>query len=255
MARKSTVKPAGSQPPTANADYLAREAPNPVIEITESTTLLDWLQGCNPPLDKKLIDIVCHEKNIPANLHEEVAQELRLLWSRQKPRAEFNSRQTASYAHDMAGKQALRVKRDLGSAARLPGSAFRKRKDGTSYVTPGILAQPLDWHSLESWMDIDDTTSGEVHGAMSGQGEMTYRPTEADYISDSHLEEESRRDRSDALEGVRHMLTARQYAIVKSMIDGANMKDIMAEFGIKRGVLIREVNIAATFIGPDLLAG
>jgi hypothetical protein len=251
MATKSTVKPAGDG---TNPEYLSREAPNPTIEITDSTTLLQWLETCNPPLDKKIIDITCHSQDVPSNLHEEVAQEVRLLWSRQHPNPAYNPRQIASYAHKIAGKQALRVKRDLGSAARLPGSAFRIRKDGTSYVTAGILAQPLDWNALEVWMDLDDSTGGEVNSAMSGGADMSYRPIDADYVSDSHLEEETRRDRIDSLTRVKHMLTARQFAIVQSMIEGANMTDIMAEFGIKKGVLIREVNIAATFIGPELLS-
>lgn len=235
----------------------SRKPVGPPAVITKDMTLLEYLEQCNPPLDKKIIDIACAKSFVIGDLRKDAAQEIRLIWSRQKPNTvRYKPGQIASYANRMARNACLMTRRELGSAVRLPGSAFRQRRDGTSYVSPGVLATALDWNSIESWMltggeqqgaDFLPTVSLEMDGVLQdleGAGELALGDDE---------EAKTIATRMALLDTKKDFMTTRQYAILKSLIEGAQLSEVMEEHGIKRGILIREVNIASGFFGPDFL--
>lgn len=225
--------------------------------VYEGMTLLDYLSNCQPPIDNKIIEIVCAKTKIPANLRQETAQEIRISWSQNQPDfSTYEPSQVASYAEVIARNTALKSKRELGSAVRLPGSAFRKRRDGSSYVTAGVLASALDWNELESWMNTDQT--GSVDGVTQPHGGfediISKMESEGDLVG-ADEEQQARQARSDHLIGVCDMITEQQRNIIQSLIDGATLEEIMVEFGLKRGVLMREISIAGTFLGPEFREG
>lgn len=232
-----------------------RKEANPPAVVYEGMNLLDYLSQCRPSLDKKIIDIACAEKEVPESLKEEVSQEIQAVWAMQAPDTKkYKPSQIAAYAHRIAGQAALRIKRELGSAVRLPGSAFRLRKDGSSYLNPGILAQALDWNELESWMDVGDGELGfeEMLGcSMEFDNPMMKMEEKGSVTSESEEEEAAKHVRLEYLSGISSLITEQQFNIIKSLIDGAKLEEIMAELGIKKGVLMREISIAGTFLGPE----
>lgn len=233
-----------------------RKAVVPPDVITDEMSVFDYLRQCQPPLDKKIIDIACSQCGVPLELKDDAAQEIALMWAQMKPdTARYKPGQIAAYAHQMARHAALRLRREIGASVRLPGSAFRKRKDGSSYVTPGVLAQALDWNELESWFNTDDSSSGE--SAISAS------PMELENFSLTMVEDEDpslaaaddpdeavRGDRLEILGAHGEELSTRQYQIMRALIEGANYEEIMAEHDIKKGVLMREIAIASSIIGP-----
>lgn len=225
-----------------------RKPITPPAVIKPGMNLYEYLCQCTPPLDKKLIDIACSKSNIFGELRKDVAQEVMLVWSFYVPNTEkFKPGQIASYAHRIAGHTALRVRRDLGSAVRLPGSAFRARADGSSYVTPGVLAQALDWNDIENWMLLDGAEPG-MNGisslSLEVEGVVKHLEESVDATSEADAEEASRSTRLQNLETNKSRLTERQYAILKSMIEGSRIDEIMEEHHIKKGLLLREIHIA-----------
>jgi DNA-directed RNA polymerase specialized sigma24 family protein len=169
----------------------------------------------------------------------------------------FKPGQIAAYAHRIASHASLRLRRELGSSVRLPGSAFRKRKDGSSYVTPGVLAAALDWSELESWFDTSDNADGPQFmpgsdiSTMPDIGEVTETDSEAAQVD---TEDETRRQRLEALERNSNRLSRRQYKIMAALIAGETFDDIQNKTGIKKGLTLREVSISAAILGPDVLA-
>lgn len=237
----------------SSASSRQRKAVVPPDVITEDMSVFDYLRSCQPPIDKKIIDIACSQTNVPTDLKDDAAQEIAFMWSTMKPDTErFKPGQIASYAHQMARHAALRLRREIGSSVRLPGSAFRKRKDGSSYVTPGVLAHALDWNELESWFQSDDLGNGETPMTISMDLEGVLQSLEDDgqVAVDDDPEDVARAERLDVLEEHREELSSRQFAIMQSLIEGANYEEVMAEQNIKKGVLMREVAVASTIIGP-----
>lgn len=229
-----------------------RKAVVPPKKVTKEMSVYDYLRQCQPALDKKIIDIACSQSQVPTDLKDDAAQEIAMMWSQMKPDTKkYKPGQIASYAHQMARHAALRLRREIGSSVRLPGSAFRKRKDGSSYVNPGVLAAALDWNELESWFQTDDLADGNMMASLSGdlsglsqllEEEATATPEES--------EETVRNDRLDLLRSRQDVLTPRQLAIMSALIEGATYEEVMAEQNIKKGVLMREVAVASSVLGP-----
>ena len=232
-----------------------RKAVVPPAKITKGMSVFDYLRGCQPPLDKKIIDIACSQSNVPPELKDDAAQEIAMMWSAMKPdTGKYKPGQIASYAHQMARHAALRLRRELGSSVRLPGSAFRKRKDGSSYVTPGVLASALDWAELENWFQTDDLPEGAVVGlsslSMDVDGVSRLLEEEGQLTAEEDSEEAQRKERAALLEANKASLSERQYKIMKSLIEGATFEEAMTEQKIKKGVLMREIAVVSSIMGP-----
>ena len=167
--------------------------------LTNEMSLLDYLANCQPPIDKKLIDIALVQTQTPHSLREDAAQEIRIMWATLKPNIErYEPGQIAAYAHFVAKHASWRLRRALGSPVNLPGSAFRKRKDGTSYVTPGVLSVPLDWHDLEHWFN---TSESMEQGEFLRESE-TFQMPDFEAIAESAIEGNEAVD--DAEDQLRH---------------------------------------------------
>lgn len=231
-----------------------RKAVVPPSTITPEMSVFDYLRTCQPPLDKKIIDIACSQSNVPGDLKDDAAQEISLMWSQMRPDTDkYKPGQIASYAHQMARHAALRLRREIGSSVRLPGSAFRKRKDGSSYVTPGVLAQALDWNELESWFQTDELPEGLASMSsisMDLEGVMQMLEEDGQIAVEEDQDELSRVERMELLDTHKEELSTRQFAIMRSLIEGANYEEVMAEHNIKKGVLMREVAVASSILGP-----
>lgn len=237
-----------------------RKAVVPPTKVNKTMSLFDYLASCDPPLDKKIIDIAMAQTQVPRDLREDAGQEIRMMWATMKPDTKkFKPGQIASYAHRIAMHAALRLRREIGSSVRLPGSAFRKRKDGSSYVTPGVLSVALDWNELESWFDATDSVDHSEFNpavvsepsALMGLEEMTEEQAEGGVTVDEE-EEELRRARLESLERHATKLSRRQYNVLARLIAGESFEDIQTRTGYKKGVVLREISISASLIGSDL---
>lgn len=229
----------------------ARKAVVPPKKVTADMSVFEYLSLCQPPLHQKIIDIACSQNQVPLTLQEEAGQEIRLMWSQMKPDTKkFKPGQIAAYAHRMAGHAALRLRRELGSSVRLPGSAFRKRKDGSSYVTPGVLAAALDWGDLENWFNAEDQPdmAMTMGGINADNAAMTIAPDE-ELVSDEDSEAAHRAARLDSLRANADVLTDRQRSIFAALIEGATFEEVMAEHGIKKGILMREIAMVGAVVG------
>lgn len=184
----------------------------PVQNLYEKLVELD--------LERKLVEISIAEAKVPQSLKNEAAQEIRMDWLKAKVKAKYTKGEVASYAYRIGCHSALRVRRELGSAVRLPGSAFRKRKNGESYVSPGVLAAPLDWHDMEEWL-----VTNEEDGS------------KAQSLSIPNLLE--------------HHLTPRQKQIVVLLSQGLSFQDIMSSLDIKKGTFHREVTAIKAHLSKD----
>ena len=248
-------KQSTSPPVVARVDGRRAPAVAPAA-VTGTTSLFEYLGSCQPPLDKKIIDIVLAQTKIPQDLRDDAAQEIRLAWSTLRPdTAKYKPGQIASYAHRIATHTALRLRRELGSSVRLPGSAFRKRKDGSSYVTPGMLAVPLDWNELESWFnadhaaeDADGVAAAALPEIMMDIADLSASDGEGPVVD---VEEDTRRWRGEALERVASQLSRRQYRVMARLVAGESFEDIESRVSVNRGLCQREIGIAATILGTQ----
>lgn len=231
-----------------------RKAVVPPANAKTGMNLFDYLRSCTPPLDKKIVDIAIAQTGVPGELRGEAAQEILMVWSTIKPDlSRFKPGQIASYAHRMAKHTSLRIRRDLGSAVRLPGSAFRKRRDGSSYVNAGVLSVALDWNELEGWMDLDEASDGTFSASLAGSGSddilSELGGLVEPYMSEDN-EEEILKQRLHVLEKFKDKLTERQFQILMRLSRGDSYEEIQRALGIKKGVMMRELNLAACVIGP-----
>lgn len=234
-----------------------RKAVVPPKRVTKEMSLFEYLSQCTPPLTKKIIDIACSQTQVPPELRDDAAQEISIQWSLTKPDCrQYKPGQVASYAHRMARHAALRLRRELGSSVRLPGSAFRKRKDGTSYVTPGALAAPLSWNELESWFQTDGLADGIGGGSFQGV-DMEELAEAVESLEESGAattavdeEGETRKERANHLSVHSEKLTVRQAKIMSMLVDGETYEEIMTALDIKKGVLMRELAISSSLIDP-----
>lgn len=233
---------------TTSAPKSTRKPVIPPKRITATMSVFEYLAKCQPPLDQKIIDIACSQSSVPPGLHDEAAQEIRMMWMQMKPDTEkFQPGQIAAYAHRMAGHAALRLRRELGASVRLPGSAFRKRKDGSSYVTAGVLAAALDWSDLENWFNAEDQPDASMTmGGLNADSAAATLTADEELVSDEDSEAAQRAARLDAIRASADVLTERQRSIVIALIEGATYEEVMAEHGIKKGILMREITIVGS---------
>jgi len=229
----------------------ARRAVVPPKHVTKTMSVFDYLSQCQPPLVDKIIDIACSQTQVPPDLRPDARQEISLMWSQMTPDTKkYKPGQIAAYAHQMARHAALRSRRDLGSPVRLPGSAFRKRKDGSSYVTPGVLAAALDWNEMENWFQSDEAgNSASALALREDFGNVSLTELE-EAPSPEDTEEALQAERVEVLTSNKEVLTDRQFQIMHALIEGSSYEEVMAKLGVKRGVLMREVAIASTVLGP-----
>lgn len=245
-ASKAVAAPAAAPAPRA------RKAVVPPKRVTEDMSVLDYLKQCRPALDEKIMDIACAQSQVPQSLRDDAKQEIAIMWSQMKPDTErFKPGQIAAYAHRMAGHAALRTRREMGSSVRLPGSAFRKRKDGSSYVTPGVLAQALDWNEMENWFNSEgaNSISNEAAALRDDFREVSIAGIE-EPVAEENAEEAQMAERLEQLQSKKDVLTPRQLNIMTMLVEGSNYDEVMAKLNIKKGVLMREVAIASTALGP-----
>ena len=237
---------------TATGTTKSGRARSPVVppaHVPDDMSVYEYLRKCQPPLDKKIIDIACSQSQVPGDLKDDAAQEIAMMWSQMKPDTErYKPGQIASYAHQMARHAALRLRRELGSSVRLPGSAFRKRKDGSSYVSPGVLAAALDWSELENWYQSDEAADGPSAMSSAGLAAVSTFDEEALLAADDS-EDQQRNERLSTLQACREALTPRQFEIMLALVEGATYEEVMAEHQVKKGVLMREVAVASAVLG------
>lgn len=239
-------------PASPKAAPRARKAVVPPKHVPKNMSVFEYLNKCQPPLAEKIMDIACSQTQVPPQLKDDAKQEIAIMWSQMTPdTAKFKPGQIAAYAHQMARHAALRTRRDLGSSVRLPGSAFRKRKDGSSYVTPGVLAAALDWNEMESWFNSEDSsnTSNAIAALRDDFKEVSMTGME-EPVAEENTEEALLAERMEHLESKKDLLTPRQFAIMTALVEGCSYDEVMTKVGIKKGVLMREVAIACTVLGP-----
>lgn len=237
-----------------------RKAVVPPSEIPAGTSLFDYLRNCTPPLDRKIVDIACAKAKVPLKLRQDASQEITLMWSQTVPEVgKYKPGQIAAYATRMACHKALWLRREMGAAVRLPGSAFRKKKDGTSYVTPGVLAEALDWNDLENWFQTDSEAGNAEVSAQDGlelEGGL-FSPDGMDVLEAIAVEEDEdmarQSSRLESIEAQRHVLSTRQYEIMCALVAGHTFEEIQTQHGIKKGVLLREIAVASAVMGTDEL--
>src|SRR5690606_9831826 len=180
-----------------------------------------YLARCQTPLERKIADIACSQTQVPNELREDAVQEIYEMWSNMRPDTKkYKPGQVASYAHQMARHAALRLRRQIGSATCLPGSAFRKRKDGSSYVTPGVLAAPVDWNELEAWFQTDGAEGMSPMQGMDADLMSVSTLFEATTEDPESTEEGQRLSRLADVEAVKTQLTERQYQIAIRLVNG-----------------------------------
>lgn len=117
-------------------------------------TLLDTILRLG--LERKIIDISMVKAQVPPAYQEDAAQEIRIAWLGSTANERLSAGEIASYAHTIAFHVALKLRRDMAGPVRLPGSAFRKRTDGSTYVQPGHLAAPIPWEDLAEILIAED---------------------------------------------------------------------------------------------------
>lgn len=270
-----------------------------VVDVSAATpngkaeNLLNYLERVQ--LAQKIIDISVSQTNLPQRLKDDAAQEIRIMWmSRTPDQVRFEQAQIASYAHRIAKHAALRCRRELGSAVRLPGSAFRKRKDGTTYVQPGTIARPLDWDEMDEWFSLEDQPEASLTTGCGAEG-LTHSPVPEGGGDESEnlylgsglgggVQGPAIREGLDAMEladvaegpveaelvvggdaederrmeefnRIAQKLNPRARAIVARLVAGESLHQIQAAMNISPGIITREVRKAATELNGILPEG
>jgi len=223
-----------------------RKAVVPPEKLKKGINLMEYLSSCQPPLDKKIIDISIAQTGVPSELRDDAAQEIRVTWTMMKPDIrEYKPGQIAAYAHRVARHTALRVRRDLGSAVRLPGSAFRKKKDGSTYVTPGLLAAPLQWEELEGWLDTDDAADSTFSiNNLSPEVSYVIEEFEQAITQVDDEETETMNQRLSLVNAKAHVLSPLQRDILIHLITGDSYESIQNKLKLKRAMLLNEIEEA-----------
>lgn len=268
----------------ASLERLLMDTTTSAVETVPATTakpenLLEYLERVS--LAQKIIDIAVSQTNLPQRLKDDAAQDIKMMWmSRTPDQQRFEQSQIASYAHQIAKHAALRCRRELGSAVRLPGSAFRKRKDGSTYVQPGTIARPLDWDEMDEWFSLEDQpdagmASGSASEAMGRdgieEGDHVYlgsdladsprgqqplcegvdsmelhdrpdAPVDDELVVGLDAEDERRHEEFNR---IARKLNPRARDIVARLIAGDSLHQIQAALGISPGIITREIRKAS----------
>lgn len=201
--------------------------------------LLQYLE--RNELATKIIDIALAQTMTPYHLRADAGQDIRVMWMSKTPDVErFERSQIAAYAHQMARHSALRCRRELGSAVRLPGSAFRKKKDGSTYVQPGTIARPLDWDEMDEWLSLEDQPDANSVG-MRTDAEGGDEDLEAAELEEVALEEAENERRHEVFLAAAESLTNRGRTILEKLLAGQSLAQIQAELQITPAAISREI--------------
>ncbi len=195
----------------------------------EPTNLFDVIYSLK--LEKKLIDISLAKAGVPRHLHDDVAQEIRIAWLNATADPTVSEGETASYAHTIGFHTALRVRRDFGGPVRLPGSAFRKRADGSTYVQPGHLAAPLQWEELAETI-VSEETEAFVRDENAPWAEVS------GHLADDHCGDLALSSLETEL---REKLSKRQRKILALLVKGASFSRIEHLLNIQHNTLQRNL--------------
>jgi hypothetical protein len=179
-------------------------------------------------LSQKLVNIAVAQMRVPHDLVPDAAQEIRMAWLKARVKPEFSFGEVASYGHYIARHACLRARRDLGSPVRLPGSAFRRRKDGTASVTPGVLARPLDWNDIEERVRLEEEWCDDVE-----------KLEELAMAEDADTWQAISEERESELKAA---LTPRQWLLLEALLAGKSVGGLSLELGIKPSTLTRQLS-------------
>jgi len=141
------------------------------------------------------------------------------------------------------------MRRELGSSVRLPGSAFRKRKDGTTYVNMRHLSEPIRWEDIEGWLDTDGAadTDFQMAGAGAAVSEaLVHYELSADSSGES--EEEIMKQRLELVKKKAHKMQPDQLEILVLLIRGETYDDIQRRKNIKRAMLLNIIEDATEIL-------
>lgn len=215
--------------------------------IDPNCTLYEYLQQVG--LVKKIVDIAIAQEKAPSHLRREYEQEIFTTWSQYKPDLRFKPGQIAAYAHQAARHAVLRVRREIGGPVTLPSSAFRKKKDGTTYVTPGALAAPLNWNEMEDWLKLDDQIGDAATLIVGGLNPMVSEENEEGVVSSDRGYHEVCMDRVAALSSCKGRLSERQLKIAEMLLIGEPFSAIQDALGIKKHKLLSEMESVKRLLG------
>lgn len=257
------IEPAESAESATSRGGKKRGAFKPPTMVADSSNLYAYLAACTPPMAERLIDIALKSYHAPYHLRDEFSQEIRASWAAKAPDLErFKPAQIAAYAYRIAYHVVLKSWRELGSPVRLPGSAFRKRADGSTYITPGTIAAPLDWTELDGWFDLgegnndgvphslDSSYGGQVQAGWDGS-ETGSTPTNPE--AQATQEDTTAQARMDFLDEhrVSSGLHDKEYHALRLMIEGKSCAVVQEILELKRGQLQRLLEEAAVKL-PDM---
>lgn len=184
-------------------------------------------------LDTKLIEIALSKGGVPTSLRDDVSQEINIAWLAPIVNESLSEGEIASYAYRIAITTALRVRRDFGGPVRLPGSAFRKRKDGSTYVQPGHLAAPLQWEEMSDTLMLNDAEALNL-----------YEDTPwGDLAHTLSLESPNPETMTDEERYLREVLTDKQLEILRLLCAGVTFPKIELMMDMQRSALQRNLRI------------
>lgn len=220
-------------------------------------TVFDYLCACTPhqgtqPLELRIIRSTFRKARVPRELEEEAAQEIRVAWATNRAKTEnFEPEQVLEYAYTMAKQAALRVRREIGNVARLPGNGMRKRADGSRYAPDGILARAYSWEDMDRYHRTDDGHEEDAGPPQPAAGESEL-PTEQEVLVVEQGETPLEQSRSRFFEQYACRLTTVQAEILQDLASGMDLKEIHARKHISYIRLLKEISICSSILGVDI---
>lgn len=220
-------------------------------------SVFDYLCACRPhqgtqPLELRIIRSTFRKARVPRELEEEAAQEIRVAWATNRAKTEnFEPEQVLEYAYTMAKQAALRVRREIGNVARLPGNGMRKRADGTRYAPDGITAPAYSWEDMDRYHRTDEGHDDDPATPHTATGE-TELPTEQDALVVDHGETALEQSRSRFFDQYVCRLTTVQAEILQDLASGMDLKEIHARKHISYIRLLKEISISSSILGVDI---
>lgn len=202
-------------------EYLSLCTPNNTIRIAESA-----MRGCG-----------AHPY-----MFDDLRQEIFAHWCSLTPDATFAPGEVANYAKVCAHNVGLDYLRNHGSACRLPGNAFRKRPDGTTYVSPGLLTAPIDYAALDSALNADDSHLHPDAVGMPVEQVFDLSPSALNVLIDEASpmmlaenmcqETEVNGRRKELVELAKPHLTKKHYHLLSALLEGKTQAEIAEELSL-----------------------
>jgi len=166
---------------------------------------------------------------LPYDYKEDAKQEISIVWLKYAPMLDKTESQILAYAYLIAQNEANRLRRDLCNAVRLPGNAFREKKNGDTYVQVGHLAAAVNFEDL-----------GEVLAS-----DAIRDSAEAEYDAMSEVEVEERMEFLSESETYQS-LSKSQRQIVELVSKGHSILDIQEIMNVQESTVLRSIrNICA----------